>query len=61
MNVRLHVELHHAQLHFRLIRSEEQDPVEAALLFETQYVRVERTALVEVLGQAADVIQRTNR
>jgi hypothetical protein len=50
MNVRLDVELHHAQLHFSLIGSEKQNPVEAVTSVKSDDVVVESSALVEVLG-----------
>ena len=51
VDVCLDVELHHAQLHFPLIRPEEQDPVEALAAVKTDHVVVERPALVETFRQ----------
>src|SRR6185369_2019135 len=45
----VHVELHHAELHFSLLRPEEQDPFESVCLAETEDAGVERPALVEAL------------
>ena len=51
VNMRLDVELHHAQLHLGLIRAEEEDPVQTLATVETDHVVVERPAFVKVLRQ----------
>jgi hypothetical protein len=47
VDVRLDVQLHHAQLHLRLIRPEEEDPVQPISTVQTDHVVVEGPALVE--------------
>ena len=43
----LDVQLHHAQLHFGLIRPEKQDPVQTLATVEADHVVVERPALMK--------------
>src|SRR5512133_2197781 len=51
VNVRLDVELHHAQLHLALTRTKKDDPVETLAALEANHVVVEVSALVEALRQ----------
>jgi len=51
VNVCLDVEFHHAQLHFGLIRPEEEDPIQTLATVETDHVIVEGPALVKALRQ----------
>ena len=60
VNVRLDVELHHAQLHFGLIRPEEEDPIQTLATVETDHVVVERPALVQALDNMFGLILYTH-